>query len=40
MNIAAMTDVELSFIAVRGNGPIGDIGLDDVIVTEEECPRK
>jgi hypothetical protein len=40
LNIAAMTDVELSFIAVRGNGPIGDIGLDDVIVTEEECPRK
>jgi hypothetical protein len=32
LNIAAMTDVELSFIAVRGNGPIGDIGLDDVIV--------
>lgn len=32
--------VELSFVAVRGSGPIGDIAVDDILVTDEECSRK
>ncbi|CAG2211803.1 unnamed protein product [Mytilus edulis] len=40
LRIAAQTIVELSYVAVRGDGPIGDIAIDDVLVTEEKCPRK
>ncbi|CAC5421234.1 unnamed protein product [Mytilus coruscus] len=39
LTIAAQTIVELSFVAIRGDGPIGDIAIDDVLVTEEECPH-
>ncbi|XP_076082605.1 uncharacterized protein LOC143053703 [Mytilus galloprovincialis] len=39
LRIAAQTIVELSFVAVRGDGPIGDIAIDDVLVTEEKCPH-
>ncbi|XP_052085911.1 MAM and LDL-receptor class A domain-containing protein 2-like [Mytilus californianus] len=39
LTIPAGTDVELSFVAIHGDGPLGDIAIDDVLVTEEDCPH-
>ncbi|VDI15470.1 Hypothetical predicted protein, partial [Mytilus galloprovincialis] len=39
LTIAAGTKTEITFTAIRGNGMLGDIAIDDILVTEHDCPH-
>ena len=32
--------VNVSFYGIHGNGPLGDIAIDDVHLSQEKCPGK
>lgn len=40
INLLADENTTVIFTAIRGNGPLGDIAIDDVSVKPGFCPRK